>query len=134
MPAFRDTQHAADVLGGFFKHEAATDTTGMFAGSGVVIAYKLTDPDVRVVLDASQAPAPNAGFRVWVNDPGAPEPQVEFLLDADTFDKLYLGEAQPMVLMMTGKVKAKGDVTAAMKLLPAMARAIPHYKEYRKTH
>ncbi len=133
MSAFRDRQHAADVLGGFFRGESAEDDK-MFAGSGMVIAYDLRDPGVRIVLDARKKPEPGNAYDVYVNDEAAPAPQVEIAMDADTFDKLYRGEAQAMALMMTGKAKAKGDVTAAMHLLPAMARVIPHYKKYRETH
>jgi SCP-2 sterol transfer family len=133
MSEFRDSAHAADILGGFLQSEAAKDGN-FFAGSGVIMAYSLTDPALRMVLDASVAPEPGRAFDVYIDDPKAPEPAVEFFLDADTYDKLYRGEVQPMALMMTGKVKAKGDVTVAMRLLPAMASAIPHYKAYRETH
>ncbi len=133
MAVFQNSAQAREVLGGFFRQEAATDDH-MFAGSGVIIAYNLNDPDVRLVLDASKPPQPGKAFEIYVDDANAPAPQVEFFSDADTFDKLYRGEVQPMVLMMTGKVKAKGDVTVAMRLLPAMARVIPHYKKYRETH
>ena len=133
MSAFRDSQHAADVLGGFFRQEASEDDR-IFAGSGMVLAYVLRHPDVRVVLDASGAPKPGAAYGVYVNDPTAPAPTVEFFLDAEDFDKLYKGEVNAMGLMLSGKGKAKGDVTSAMRLIPAMARSIPHYKKYRETN
>ena len=131
MSAFQSTQEAHDVLGGFFRQEAAEDDH-MFAGSGFIIGYRLHDPDVLVILDASKPPQPGKAYDVYVDDPHAPEPSVEILLSADDFDKLYKGETQPMSLMMSGRAKAKGDVTAAMRLLPAMARAIPRYKKYRE--
>ena len=132
MSAFRDSKHAADVLGGFFRQEGSEDDR-IFAGSGTVIGYTLSDPEIRVVLDARRKPEPGRGYDVYVNDPSAPAPDVEFFLDSDTFDKIYRGETQVMMLMMSGKVKAKGNVTAAMRLLPAMARTIPHYKKLRET-
>jgi hypothetical protein len=133
MSSFRDSAHAAEILGGFLRDEAKKEGN-YFAGSGVIMAYTLNDPAMRMVLDASVKPEPGRAFDVYVDDASAPAPAVEFFLDADTFDKLYRGEVQPMALMMTGKVKAKGDVTVAMRLLPAMASAIPHYKKYRETH
>ncbi|MDE2482302.1 MAG: SCP2 sterol-binding domain-containing protein [bacterium] len=133
MSAFRDSAHLRDVIGGFFRQEAAVDDH-MFAGSGVIIAYKLREPDVRFVLDASVKPAPGRAFEIYLDDPQAPEAQVEISMDADTFDQLYRGQVQAMALMMTGKAKAKGDITIAMRMLPAMARVIPHYKTYRETH
>lgn len=131
MAAFRDSADARTVLGTFFRGEAASGDP-YFAGSGVIIGYNLSDPSVRIVLDASKPPTPEKAFDVYVDDASAPNPQVEFFTDADTFDRLYKGELQPMALMMTGKVKAKGDVTVAMRLLPAMARVIPRYKKYRE--
>lgn len=133
MSTFQNSAQAAEILGGFFRQESQTDDK-IFAGSGMVIAYTLHDPDVRIVLDARKKPEPGHAYDLYVNDASAPEPIVDIALDADTFDKLYKGEAQAMMLMMTGKAKARGDITAAMRLLPAMARVIPHYKEYRKTH
>ncbi len=133
MSAFRDSAHLRDVLGGFFRQEAATDDH-IFAGSGVIIAYRLKNPDVLLVLDASITPTPGKAFETYVDDPAAPSAQVEIGMDADTFDQLYRGQVQAMALMMTGKAKAKGDITIAMRLLPAMARVIPHYKAYRESH
>jgi hypothetical protein len=133
MSAFRDSQQARDVLGGFFREESATDD-GIFAGSGMIIAYSLSDPAVRIVLDASKPKEPGKAYDVFIDDPAAPAPRLEFATDADTFDKLYKGEVTAMSLMMTGKVKAIGDTSVAMRLLPALARAIPHYKKYRESN
>ncbi|HET9028612.1 MAG TPA: SCP2 sterol-binding domain-containing protein [Candidatus Aquilonibacter sp.] len=133
MSAFRDSAHARDTIGGFFKQEAQEDDH-LFAGSGLIIAYSLRDPEVRIVLDASKPAQPGKAYDVYIDDPGAPQPIVDIALSADDFDKLYKGEIQAMALMMMGKAKAKGDITAAMRLLPAMARVIPHYKAYRQTH
>jgi hypothetical protein len=132
VSALGDRNKAIEVLGGFF-HQEAQDGKG-FSGSGMIVGYTLTDIDVRIVLDGSVTPEPGRTMGVYVNDPAAPEPKTEFLMDSDTFDKIMSGDSQPMMLLMSGKVKAKGDVPAAMRLLPAMARVIPHYKEYRKTH
>jgi hypothetical protein len=133
MTAFRDAAHARDVLGGFFRQEALEDDH-LFAGSGLIIGYDLRDPAVHVILDASKPPQPGKAYDVYIDDPSAPAPVVDIGMSADDFDKLYKGELQAMAMMMTGKAKAKGDVTAAMRLLPAMARVIPHYKKYRESH
>jgi putative sterol carrier protein len=131
VSAFKDAQEARDVLGGFFRQES-TEDDHIFAGSGFVVGYTLHDPAVRVVLDASRPAQPGNAYDVYVDDPNAPDPKVDISMSADDFDKLYKGEIAAMSLMMSGKAKAKGDVTAAMRLLPAMARAIPRYKKYRE--
>ncbi len=133
MSVFRDSAHAAEFIGGFFREEAVSGGK-FFAGSGVIYCYFLSDLDVRVVVDASVKPQPGRNFDVYVNDPKAPKPTVEFTAEADVFDRVYRGEAQPMAMMMTGKVKTKGDVVAAMRTLPAMGVLIPHYKAYCTAH
>jgi hypothetical protein len=134
MSAFQDTAHAAEILGGFFRQEAATSDDKGFAGSGVVIGYMLTDIDLHIVLDARKPGAPGHAYEVFINDPNAPKPTADIAMDSETFDKLYKGEVQPMALMMDGNVKARGDMSAAMRLLPSMARAIPRYRAYRASH
>lgn len=133
MSAFQDSKHAADVIGGFFRERAA-NADSVFAGSGAIIAYTLKEPVIRIVLDASKPPQPGAAFRIYIDDPNAPEPQIELFMRADTFDKLFSGEMKAMELMASGHAKAKGDLTVSMRMLPAMARDIPHYKKYRETH
>ncbi len=131
MGPFKSSQEARDILGGFFRQEARQDDD-VFAGSGFIIGYNLHDPDVHIVLDASKPPQPGKAYDVYVDDPRAPQPKVEIMLAAEDFDKLYKGEIQPMALMMTGRAKAMGDFTDAMRLLPAMARSISRYKKYRE--
>ena len=133
MPAFTDSNQLATTLRGFFT-ELAAENDATFSGSGVVAAFTLSDPDARVVLDGSVPPAEGRYFGVHVNDDAAPQPQVELFTDSETFDKLLRGEAQVMTLMMTGKLKSKGDVTKAMALMPAMSKAVPLYAAYRQQH
>jgi hypothetical protein len=134
MPAFQDSAHATEILGGFFRSEASLDVDKIFAGSGIVLRYKMSDLDVTIVLDARSPATPGHAFDVYVNDPNAPAPTTDFLFDSDTFDQLYKGEVKAMSLMTGGKVKARGDLAAAMRMLPAMAHAIQRYKAYRASH
>jgi len=129
MSVFRDSVHAAEFIGGFFREEAVSGGR-FFAGSGVIYAYMLEDLNVRIVVDASVKPQPGRNFAVYVNDPQAPPPTVEFFADSDTFDRVYRGDVQPLGLLMSGKVKTKGNVAAAMRTLPAMVLLIQHYKAY----
>ena len=131
MAAFRDSAHAAEVLGDFFRMECQRDDH-LFAGSQMVIEYNLKNPEVRIVLDARKKPEPGSAYLVHVNDPAAPEPTVGYLMEADDFDALYSGSITAM--SMVGRTKAWGDVASGMRMLPAMMRSIPRYKEYRKTH
>src|SRR5579862_3606798 len=48
--------------------------------------------------------------------PGDGEADATISTSADTFDKIVSGEQNPTTAYMTGKLKIKGDMGAAMKL------------------
>lgn len=129
MSRFKDSNEAGKILGGFFRQES-TEDDGLFAGSGFIVGYTVHEPDLRIVLDASKPPQAGKAYDVYVDDPAAPQPAIDISLAADDLDKLLRGETQAMTLMMMGKAKAKGDVGAAMRLLPAISNLIPRYKAY----
>jgi len=133
MSVFRDAAHAGEFIGGFFREESV-DGGRFFAGSGLVYCYTLSDLGVRIVVDASIEPQPGRRFGVYVNDPNAPEPTVEFIADSETFHRVYSGDVQPLTLMAAGKIKTKGNVAAAMRTLPGLVILISHYKAYSAKH
>ena len=45
---------------------------------------------------------------------------VTVVLDEDNFTKLFLGQANPQNLFMTGKLKIKGNLMKAMALQPIL--------------
>ena len=50
-----------------------------------------------------------------ISDGQAENPDLTVTCDFDNWLKMNLGEANPMVLMMSGKMKVKGSVPMAMK-------------------
>jgi putative sterol carrier protein len=54
--------------------------------------------------------------KVDVKQDGDAEPDVTIATSEETFQKLVSGEQNPTTAYMTGKLKIKGDMGAAMKL------------------
>jgi putative sterol carrier protein len=54
--------------------------------------------------------------KVSVSQDGDAEPDVTITTSEETFQKLVSGEQNPTTAYMTGKLKIKGDMGAAMKL------------------
>ena len=131
MAAFSSAQELRDIFGGFMQKMGAAEGGG-FSSSGVILAYTVTDPDARFVIDGSVKPTPGRAFAVHIDDPAAPEPHADIFMSADTLDKLYKGELQVMAAQAEGLVKAKGDPLVAMRLLPVMFRVVPLYRAYRE--
>ena len=133
MSRFKDEQQAAKIIDGFLT-ELAKEDDKILAGSGYVISFILHKPDMRIIFDAREAPREGFGYKYILNPADPPESLAEFEMDAENFDKVYMGEAQAVTMLMTGKVKSRGNVTTALRLLPVISHAIPKYKKYREEH
>jgi len=112
-----------DTFGGFFVRLAA-DGAAPFAGT--ILAYECTDPIVRIVLDAASVPA-----RAYVDAAAAPVAHVTLHADAATFDELLRGKLDPMMAMLSGRVRLAGDTAAALRLAPAIHATVRAYVTYR---
>lgn len=130
---FATSQDLRDVFGGFVRAVAEGDLKG-FSGSGMVLAYTVSDPAARFVLDAREPGKPGAGFKVFVDDPNAPDPSVDIIVTGDVLDRMYGGELNVMAALGQGLIKSKGDQLSAVRLLPVMFRLVPMYKTYRNDY
>ena len=95
----------------------------------VVAMYKRRfDPEKAAGLDATiqldisgegggQAYLSIANGQMEVVDGTHPEPSITVSSSIENFLKLNLGEANPMTLMMTGKVKVRGSVPLTLKFV-----------------
>jgi putative sterol carrier protein len=133
MPGFENVDELRRIFGGFLKLVAEDDKTKLFANSGAIIGYRLTDLHVMIVLDGTIVPQPGRHFDVYIDDPKAPKPNATFDMSSETLDDLFSGKVHALQTLALGKAKGHGNVALAMKLLPAMARIIPFYKSYRST-
>lgn len=138
MQPFATSDEAIRILGGFFREQserlAHSNALQIFSGSGYVVAYELTEPSLRIVLDGSIAPTALNAFGLHINDPEAPLPDVTFLFTCEQFDGIYSGQLQLLSLVTSGHAIIQGNRAAGMRLLPAVIRLIPFYKRYRTDH
>lgn len=132
MATFSSSDELKRVFGGFLAEMAAGEDDA-FGGTGLVVAFTATGPSARFVIDGREAPQPGKRFAYFIDDANAPAPDVEFTATADTLDSLFKGEAQVMMLAMSGKVKFEGDVSKAMGLMPALSAVVARYRAYRNT-
>ncbi len=134
MRGFSSVDELRRIFGGFFAAIQGNDNSKLFAGSGIVVGYYVSDLDTTVVLDGSIPPVPGKMFGIHIGDPQAPEPVVTFVLTSELLDGVYRGEVQPLAALSSGKITSRGNAAIGLRLLPAVARLIPFYKEYRAAH
>jgi len=133
MATFTSSKHLVDLFGGFIATMQSVELRG-FSGTGLVMAYTVTEPDARFVLDGREPATPGRSFAFYINDANAPPADVEIYLTADTLDKMYAGELNVMAAAAQGKIRSTGDRLAALRTLPVMFRLTPQYKAYRAAH
>ncbi len=76
----------------------------------------LTTPTASTSRDAGTWTVDVQDGKVSVAQDGDAEPDVTIATSEETFQKLVSGEQNPTTAYMTGKLKIKGDMGAAMKL------------------
>lgn len=97
--------------------------------SNLIIRFDYHDPDASVTIDAKNAPADPKAFVEYAWDAKTPEPEVVMSNSGDFCLGFWQGKENPVLAMTFGKLKAKGNITKAMALLPAIK---PAYKAFPK--
>lgn len=77
-----------------------------------VIQYETSEPVYHVV----------AGGTVAAHEGQAPTPDVSIKISDENLDKLLRGELNPMTAMFTGKLKVRGNVGLAQRLIGMVDR------------
>jgi len=127
---FTSSKQLRDLFTAFMESVSKTELRG-FSGSGLVVAYVVTDPPARFVLDAREPSRPGKSFAYYIDDPNAPQATVDIHLSATTLDQMYSGEINVTLAAAQGKIKSVGDRMAALRMLPVMFRTMNHYKATR---
>jgi len=127
MSAFANSKELRDLFGGFLGKLGRHEQKG-FSGSGIIMAYTVTEPSARFVIDAREA---GHGYALFVDDERAPKAVVDVHLTGDTLDSMFCGDLNVMTAMAQGRIKAEGDQLLAVRMLPLMFRVVPLYKAFR---
>jgi len=125
MGLFATSEEWEKVIVGFFEKLFATpDVSARLIEADLSLRYKFSDPQLVLFLSSKDG-------NKDVN-PGDEESKadVEMSMTAETAHKYWSGQINPMVAMASGKIKARGAVAKALKLIPMMGPAIKLYNGY----
>jgi 2-oxoisovalerate dehydrogenase E1 component len=124
MQTFRDAAHLYAVLDPFFKRMTTQpEIADSLAAGALVLRFRYTEPEGQVTIDLRQQPF------CWTFGETPLTPDLEMIQSANTAHRFWLGQLNIPGALATRKVVARGPVTKALKLLPAVKPAFPLYAQ-----
>lgn len=133
MPYFKDQKEMADIQRVFFDQVASDPELGpKVRASNLIIRFVSSDPAGLVTIDCRGAAGEGKHFATTVGESDL-KPDITLMTSADLGHEFWLGRANMVNALFTGKAKATGDVTLAMKILPLLKPIADIYKRVLKS-
>jgi hypothetical protein len=129
MPYFKDQKEMEDIQSAFFEKVASDPEVGpKLRAAGLVIRFQVHDPIGTVTIDC-RGETGEGRYLTAAFGESEIRPDITLTSSADLSHELWLGKINVINALFTGKVKASGDVSQAMKIVPALTPIAGIYKE-----
>jgi hypothetical protein len=128
MPAeFRSSKEFREVIDRVFgMMDADPDMGPKLKAADVPQRFEFTDVDMVVNIRATEAGEDGNLHWEWSDDVDW-EPKVRMAMSSETANKYFQGKENVPIALARGRIKARGDVKAAVSLVPVTK---PIYKQY----
>ncbi|MGB7296979.1 MAG: SCP2 sterol-binding domain-containing protein [Candidatus Aminicenantales bacterium] len=129
MPYFKDQKEMQDIQRAFFEKVASDPEVGpKLKDLGLIIRLQVHDPAGSVTINGRGAAGEGRYFATVFGETDL-QPDITLTSSADVSHELWLGRVDVISALFTGKVKAAGDVSQAMKFVPAFKPIGAIYKD-----
>ena len=129
MPYFKDQKEMLDIQRVFFDRVASDPEIGpKLRASNLIMRFVTTDPEGVVTIDCRGAAGEGKHFATAIGESNL-QPDITLTTSADLGHEFWLGRANIVNALFTGKAKAAGDVMLAMKFIPALKPIAEIYKQ-----
>ncbi|HSN19539.1 MAG TPA: thiamine pyrophosphate-dependent enzyme, partial [Usitatibacter sp.] len=126
MSTFHDRAQFEGVMAQLFERLMAAPAIARPLGeTAMVVRFRYPDLGSVITFDFKRSPP------AFSTDDGG-QADVEMVQSSDTAHEFWLGRLNAVRAIATGKVRARGDVAKALKLLPAIRPAFAIYPEVLK--
>jgi putative sterol carrier protein len=123
MPIFSDTNQLYSVMRELWAQiKADKKMSEELLKSRLIVRFHYHDPEGYITIDGSDG----LELKVSVGDSDA-KPIVEITMKSDVAHNFWLGQENPAMALMTGKMSSKGPVNKALALLPVVKPAFQIY-------
>lgn len=123
----QDIQQLYDYIEGLFNSlKDSPEINTPLLSSGITIAYELSDPEGRMLIDAS-----GEEIKVYSGEwPAGTTPSITLTMSCDTCHQYWQGKVNFMHASFKGDVRTEGDLEMLLKLLPLATPLFKVYKEF----
>jgi putative sterol carrier protein len=127
MSYFRSQDEMYAVQRAFFNRVASNPTIGpALQKTNLVIRFKLHDPEGLITIDC-RGPEAQGRFFSTVFGESDLRPDLTLLSSADISHEFWLGRVNIVTALVSGKARAEGDISQAMKIMPVLKPMIDIY-------
>ena len=129
MPYFKDQKEMLDIQRVFFDKVASDPEIGpKLRASNLIMRFVTNNPEGVVTIDCRGAAGEGKHFTTTIGESDL-RPDLTLTTSADLGHEFWLGRANIVNALFSGKAKAAGDVTLAMKFMPALKPIAEIYKQ-----
>lgn len=119
--AFKDAGEVRKYIGGIFEAAFADAEIGpKLEATGIVLAFKFSEPDAVLVIDTVRR-------SVGLADESDAASTAAMRMTADVGNAYWQGKVNLPLAMAKGKIKVEGNVASLLKLAPLGSKLYPVY-------
>ncbi len=133
MSTFRDEQEFREVMDRTFTIMRDDPDMGpQLRDADTPQRFEFTDFDLVVNIRAGASDEPNLAWE-W-SDEVAWEPKVRMTMSSETANRYFQGKENVAIAIARRKIKAGGDVKAALAIIPITKPLFAHYRDMIAEH
>ncbi|MEW6203458.1 MAG: SCP2 sterol-binding domain-containing protein [bacterium] len=118
---FSSTEEMYRIFGALYDRVKYDEEVGpKLAKANLIVRFNYTDPEGSVTINAKDKPADEKAFLDYRFDDNEQTPDVTMTQTADFSHRFWHGRENAIMAIATRKIKAEGNVAAALALLPAI--------------
>lgn len=128
MPYFKESKEMYTIYEGLFDCLASHPEVGpTLANSGIVVRFKVHDPEGIITVNCRDKPEEEGKYFSYSMGESTLEPDFTISSSSDFCHKFWLGKVDIVSSLLSGKAKADGNLSQAVKLLPALKNVFNLY-------
>lgn len=121
MPFFKESKEMYSIYQALFDRLASHPEVGpALASSNIIIRFKVQEPEGLVTINCREKPAEKGKYISYTLGESTLEPDLTILSTSDFCHKFWLGKVDIVSALLSGKAKATGNFSKAMKLMPVL--------------